>query len=71
MTLDPMSRQSSTGWHLKRRLFLAVGFLILLIASLVKGEYVLAASGAIGLAWAFESYRWSKRDGDIHLEKTR
>lgn len=40
---------------------MAVGFLGLLAASLIKGEFVVSAVGVIGLIWAFESYRDYKR----------
>jgi hypothetical protein len=53
-----MGRKPPIGSQLKARLFLAVCFLILLAVSLIRGEFVLAATGAIGLAWALESYRW-------------
>ncbi len=53
-----MGKKLQIGRQLKARLFLAVCFLSLLAASLVRGEFVLAAAGAIGLAWALESYRW-------------
>jgi succinate-acetate transporter protein len=53
-----MGKRSPIGRQLKIRLFLAVCFLILLTVSLIRGEFVLAASGAIGLVWALESYRW-------------
>lgn len=56
-----MDKQSPTGLHLKVTLFMAVCSLILLVASLVRGEFVVAAIGAIGLASAFESYRWYKQ----------
>jgi succinate-acetate transporter protein len=53
-----MSKKPQVGRQLKARLFLGVCFLILLAASLIKGEFVLAATGAIGVVWALESYRW-------------
>jgi hypothetical protein len=56
-----MGKKSQMGRQLKARLFLAACFLILLAASLIRGEFVLAATGAIGLAWALESYRWYSR----------
>lgn len=45
----------------KGRLFLSAGFLILSAAWLIRGDLVGVAFGAIGLAWAWESYRWSKK----------
>jgi succinate-acetate transporter protein len=56
-----MGKKSQTGRQLQARLFLAVCFLILLVLSLIKGEFILAAAGVIGLVCAFESYRWYKR----------
>lgn len=53
-----MSKNPRIGRQLKVRLFLGVCFLILLAASLIKGEFVLAATGAIGVVWILESYRW-------------
>lgn len=46
-----------TAREVKVRLLLGVGFLILLVASVINGEFVLAASGAVGSIWALESYR--------------
>jgi succinate-acetate transporter protein len=56
-----MGKKSQIGRQLKARLLLAVCFLILLAVSLIRGEFILAATGAIGLAWALESYRWYNR----------
>jgi succinate-acetate transporter protein len=59
-----MDKQPPTGRQLKVRLFLAACFLILLAASLFRGEFVIAAIGAIGLVSSLESYRWYKRQAE-------
>lgn len=49
------------GTPLKRILFMAACFLSLLAVSLIKGEFVVATVGVIGLIWTFESYRGYKQ----------
>lgn len=49
------------GVSLKRLLFMAACFLGLLAVSLIRGEFIVAAVGVIGLIWVIGSYRESKQ----------
>lgn len=57
-----MSRPSPKDRQPRGRLFLAACYLILLVIALISGELILAAVGAIGLAWAFETLREYRRE---------